>query len=117
MSKETNGTFDVANFDLHQCPLCEANKKVAELEADNERLREERLAFAKHATSLEAEYQELESDYKKLLKRDTNNLKKLIYLKAQLEALDPYLYHDEDCSRSMIKRKCTCGLQAILEKE
>ena len=38
-----------------------SDEDVLELDADNKRLREERLAFAKHATSLEAEYQELEA--------------------------------------------------------
>ena len=36
---------------------------------------------------------------------------------AQLDALKPYTMHDRDCSKTMIKRRCSCGLDAALNGE
>ena len=92
--------------------LDEKDKKIEQLE--DEIRSSESILFAK--------IDKLEDQIRQMLnvpEYARNHLKDkcIAELDAQLDALKLYTMHDEDCSKTMIKRRCSCGLDAALNGE
>jgi predicted nuclease with TOPRIM domain len=130
-----DGYPDAFSGELLQALKAE-RERIAELEEENTRLREERLAFAIESEQLQSRLDDVKyeidhtdvlgmaTDVKERLLAALKQEKKIAELQSQLDAVKPYLRHSDACvtenavqAEEYMESRCTCGLIAALQQE